>query len=72
MAGLWGRAIAEVAKLPKDGQEAMAAIMLEELASDKRWAEAFAKSADKLASLADQARREFEAGKTTPLEPLEE
>jgi len=56
------------AKLPEKEQEAFAALMLEELASEQRWAEAFAKSQDALAGMADEALAEFRAGKTKPFE----
>ena len=58
----------EVTKLPNEEQDALAAIILEELASERRWAKAFAKSQDKLARLADEAVAEFRAGKTEPLD----
>jgi len=66
------RAVAELAKLPDEEQDAMATILIEELAAEKRWAESFAKSQDKLAELAEDARRDLHAGRTTLLEPLDE
>lgn len=63
------RAFAEAAKLPKEEQEALAAWILEEIASEKRWEEAFVASADTLAQLADEALGEYRAGKTQPLDP---
>jgi len=66
------RAVAELAKLPDDEQDAMATILIEELAAEERWAESFARSQDKLAELAEDARRDLHAGRTTPLEPLDE
>ena len=45
----------------------MAAILPEELASEQRWAEAFAKSQDQLAKLAEEAIAEYNAGQTKPL-----
>ncbi len=45
----------------------MAAIVLEELASEQRWAESFARSQDKLAKLAEEALAEYKAGRTKPL-----
>ncbi|MGH9649524.1 MAG: hypothetical protein ACRD3I_03530 [Terriglobales bacterium] len=41
-----------------------------ELASDRLWDEAFAKSQEKLAALADQALLEHDRGKTKPLSDL--
>ena len=43
-----------------------AAILLEELASEKRWADLFAKSQAPLARLAEEALAEHRAGKTKP------
>jgi hypothetical protein len=38
-----------------------------ELASERRWADAFARSQEKLARLAQEALAEYEAGRTKPL-----
>ncbi|MSQ73856.1 MAG: hypothetical protein EXR27_21695 [Betaproteobacteria bacterium] len=51
-------------KLPDQEQDAMAAIVLEELASAQRWSEYFANSRDKLARL---ALAEYDAGVAKPL-----
>ncbi len=59
---------AEVAKLPNEEQETLATIILEELASERRWAEAFTKSQEQLTRLAEEALAEFRAGQTAPLE----
>ena len=67
MTKLLEKALQEVAKLPASEQDAVAAILLEELASEQRWAESFAKSQDKLAKLAEQALAEYNAGRTKPL-----
>ena len=40
---------------------------VEELASEKRWADSFDKSQDELAELAEQALAEYNAGRTKPL-----
>ncbi len=61
------KALNEVAKLPASDQDAVAAILLEELASERRWSESFAKSQDSLAKLAEQALAEYAAGRTKPL-----
>ena len=61
------KALSQVAKLPASEQDAMAAIVLEELASEQRWAEVFAKSQGPLAKLADKALAEHAAGRTKPL-----
>lgn len=71
MVQLMERALAEIEKLPADEQEALAAWILEELASERRWAEAFAASEEALEQLADEALAEHRAGKTQPLNPDE-
>ena len=52
------RAFAEASKLPPQEQAALAAWILQELASERRWEQAFAESADTLAELADEALAE--------------
>ena len=59
----------EVTKLPQDEQERFAAWILEELADERGWDEAFAGSLDALARLADEALSERNAGTTQPLDP---
>lgn len=67
MTQLLEKALSEVAKLPPSEQDILAAILLEELASEQKWGELFAKSQDKLAELAEEALAEHRAGKTKPL-----
>ncbi len=67
MTQLLEKALNEVAKLPPSEQDALAAILLEELASEKRWSELFAQSQDLLAKLAEKALAEYRAGTTKPL-----
>ena len=67
MTKLMDSAISEVAKLPEPEQDALAAILLEEIASERRWSGSFAKSQDVLARLADEALAEHTAGRTQPL-----
>lgn len=59
-------AISEAAKLPEREQDALAAILLEEISSERRWSESFAKSQDGLAKLAEEALTEHDAGRTQP------
>ena len=68
MTELLERAFTEASKLPVKEQNAMAALLLEELASEQRWEAAFASSAQPLAEMARAALREFEAGKTRPMD----
>ncbi len=67
MTKLLEKALEEVAKLPASEQDAVAAILLEELASEQRWAKSFAKSQGQLAKLAQEAIAEYKAGRTKPL-----
>ena len=69
MTKLLEEAFAEAEKLPEQEQDALAAVILDELASERRWDHAFAQSADLLAQLADQALAEHRAGKTQVLDP---
>jgi hypothetical protein len=62
------RAVAELARLPDDKQEAVASLIMEELAAERGWDERFAKSEDRLAELARRAKAQHASGDTTPLE----
>jgi len=68
MTHLLEKAFAHAAKLPAAEQDAVATLMLAELESEQRWAQVFAGSQDKLEELADEALKEFAAGKTRPLD----
>ncbi len=59
MTALLQKAFKAAAKLPKKEQDILATLLLEELQSEKRWTEAFKKSQDQLAMLADEALAEF-------------
>ncbi|HEY7781523.1 MAG TPA: hypothetical protein VIC85_15045 [Ktedonobacterales bacterium] len=68
------RALAAPTKLPNDDGGIIAEWLLrhrasEQLASEQRWDQAFAESADALESLADEALAEHRAGRTVPLDP---
>ena len=58
MIELLEKAFAEASKLSEQEQETLAAWILEELASERQWTEAFANSEDALALLADEALAE--------------
>jgi hypothetical protein len=68
MGRLLEKVIEETAKLPEPEQEAFAAFMLAELESERRWDELFARSQDVLARMAEEARQEYRAGRTEPLD----
>ena len=69
MTELLQKVIDEVSQLPPDEQDTFAAWMLEELRSEQRWNDLFARSQDMLAKMADEALVEHKAGKTLPLDP---
>jgi hypothetical protein len=69
MTKLLEKAFAEAAKLSDDDQDALAKAVLEELASERRWDELFAASADVLSELAEEALTEHRVGRTEPLNP---
>jgi hypothetical protein len=62
MTELLQRALSELQKRPSADQDAIAALILDELDDDRHWDESFARSQDKLATLARQARAAVEAG----------
>ena len=61
-------AVAEAAKRPAAEQDALAAILLEEIASEQRWAQSFSKSSHLLESLASEALAEFKSGTAKPVD----
>ena len=63
------QALAELTKLPETEQDAVGAWILAELESERRWDDLFARSADMLSDMADEAIREDEAGLTESLDP---
>jgi hypothetical protein len=71
MTELLEKAFIEVTKLPEHQQDALAAWILEELASEERWEKAFADSEDLLSQLADEALVEYVAGQTEELDPVQ-
>jgi len=56
-------------QLPPADQDTFGASMLQELRSEQRWQELFARSQDLLAKMADEALAEHRAGITEPLDP---
>ena len=64
------KAFEAASKLPEAEQDALAAAILDELESERRWDELFERSADTLAKLAKGALAEDRAGRTRPLDEL--
>ena len=67
MTDLLEKAIQQISKLPAEEQDAVAALLLEEMASEERWAALFARSEDVLEGLAKEAVAEHRAGLSKPL-----
>jgi hypothetical protein len=57
-------AISELAKLPEPAQDTIATFILDQIADEARWNEAFARTQDQLAELAKRARAEAATGRT--------
>jgi hypothetical protein len=63
MTQLLEQALSEVKKLPEPEQDAIATLILDELADERRWQESFARSQDQLARLAAKVREDVRAGR---------
>jgi hypothetical protein len=63
------KAFSEAKKLPPKEQNSLAKWLLEELASEKRWSQAFARSHRQLAAMAKAAIAEDRRGETKDLDP---
>ena len=62
MSQLLDQAVAEARKLPDADQDAIAAIILEELEDDRRWNESLSRSPGKMAALVAKAKKQVQAG----------
>ena len=69
MTKLLQEAFDQASKLSEAEQDALGRILLEELASERRWEDLFAGSQHLLEELADQALAEHNAGRTEKLDP---
>lgn len=67
------QAIQKVKQFPKQDQESIAAIILQEIESEQRWAELFARpeSADLLSRMAYEALAEARSGHARKLDVIE-
>ena len=63
MTQLLQKALAEVEKLSAPEQDAIAELILDELADEQHWEEQFARSQNKLAELAQKARQDIREGR---------
>lgn len=69
MTKLLKEAFEQAAKLDGAEQDSIAKWLLEEMASEKRWDDAFNRTPGLLGKLADEALTEHHAGHTRPLDP---
>jgi hypothetical protein len=67
MTQLLQHAIAELQKLPGSEQDAIAAIILEEIADEEHWQSAFANSQDELSRIAEKVREDIRQGRIRDL-----
>lgn len=70
MTKLLEKAFAKASKLPKDEQDLLAKMLLDDLIAEEKRDKTFATSQNKLATLADEALAEHKAGKTRKLEEM--
>ena len=63
------KAFAQAVKLPPEDQDALASWLHAEVASERRWSDAFAHSQSHLADLAEEARAEHRRDETEDLDP---
>ena len=69
MTQLLKKAFDQASQLPPEEQDALARWLLEEMASERRWDEAFRASADRLKALAEEALQEAREGRTEEFDP---
>ncbi|MBC8870398.1 MAG: hypothetical protein H8E44_13330 [Planctomycetes bacterium] len=63
MTHLMEQALVGIGKLPEADQDAIAAIILDEIADERRWDESFSRSQDQLAKIADRVRDDIRTGR---------
>lgn len=63
------KAILEIRKLPDEEQDAIAAVIMAELESERQWDNAFETSRAELDQLAEEALKEYSDNKTELLDP---
>ncbi len=68
MTELLDKAIREARKLSERDQDALGAILLEEIADEARWARKFADTRRTLEQIADESLAALDSGETSPME----
>ncbi|MFW6184633.1 MAG: hypothetical protein ACOC8X_12610 [Chloroflexota bacterium] len=69
MTELLAKAFAKASELPEDEQEVIAALILKEIESERRWEQLLNESQNALADLANEALAEHRAGNAKRLDP---
>lgn len=69
MTELLQKAFDAAKKLSPEEQDALAAMLLDEIESDEYWEASLDASRGRLETLADEALEEYRAGETEPLDP---
>ncbi|MDR4506963.1 MAG: hypothetical protein MRJ65_01785 [Candidatus Brocadiaceae bacterium] len=69
MTKLLEKAFKKASKFPDSSQDAIAAIILEELEDEEKWESSFANSQKPLSRLASKVRNEIKRGETLPFDP---
>jgi hypothetical protein len=68
MTQLLEQALARLQSLPASEQDAMATLILEEMADEERWNESFASSQEALSKLAERVRTDIHEGRVREAE----
>ena len=69
MTRLLKQAFEAASKLPEDEQNALAALILEEVEAEGEWQKSFKASQGQLGKLAEEALEDHRKGRTRPLDP---
>ena len=67
METLIDEAFTEIKKMPESDQEAIAALIFEEILAERKWEKLFAESGDVLSHLAEEALTDYRTGRTNEL-----
>jgi hypothetical protein len=67
MTPLLEHAVSEARKLPESAQDAIAVMILEQIADDRGWDESFARSQEELVRMARKVREDIAAGRVRRL-----
>lgn len=71
MTKLFDKAIAAASLLPEDEQDALASLILDEIAAEREWQRRFAASPATLSALARKAREHIANGTALPYDPAD-